>query len=190
MIFDPDRHNRHSTRLICHDYSQAGAYFVTVCTRDRECRFGDVAGGEMRLNCEGEIVVDTWEWFAIQHGYIELNEWVVMPNHLHGIIVILDDWCMGGSRTASTTAGPTFNKGKPLGRLVGAFKTVSTRRINLMNDNPGVPIWQRNYYDHIIRNEQSLVRIRQYIVANPMHWEIDRENPSATCNRAGEEWEP
>ena len=103
-----------------------------------------------------------------------MDEWVVMPNHLHGIIVIVDAACRGGSRTAPTNLA----RHKPLGRLIGAFKTVSTKRINAIRDTPNLPVWQRNYYEHIIRDDEELNRIRQYIADNPMQWEMDSENPS------------
>ncbi len=104
-----------------------------------------------------------------------------MPNHFHGIILIHDMPGRGGSRTAPTTNAvhePSERPGrKPLGRLVGVFKTVSTKHINLRRNRPAVPVWQRNYYEHIIRNERSLNHIREYILNNPLQWEIDRENP-------------
>ena len=98
---------------------------------------------------------------------------VIMPNHLHGIIVI-SDMCRGASRSAPTGVA----KRKPLGRLVGAFKTVSTKRINEIRGTLGVPVWQRNYYERVIRNGEELNRVRQYIIDNPAHWEEDRENPN------------
>ena len=92
---------RHSIRLQGYDYSKAGAYFVTLCTQDRECLFGDIVDGEMRLNDAGRIVANSWEWLAEQYDHVSLDEYIVMPNHAHGIIVITDD-CKGGSRTAPT----------------------------------------------------------------------------------------
>jgi len=97
---------------------------------------------------------------------------VVMPNHLHGIIVIMEDQCRGGSRTA-----PTEIKRKPLGQLIGAFKTVSTKRINEMRGTPTAFVWQRNYYEHIVRDEETFNLIRQYVADNPLNWTLDRENP-------------
>ena len=181
MKYDPEKHHRRSVRLRGYDYSQAGAYFVTICTQGRACLFGDVADGEMRLNEIGNIVADSWRWLALQYDYVELDEWMIMPNHLHGIVVIIDDddgGGRGGSRTAPT--GDPRNatpKRKPIGGLIGAFKTVSTKHINIMRGTPGMPVWQRNYYEHIIRNEESMNRIREYIVNNPLQWQLDRENP-------------
>ncbi len=162
-------YHRHSIRLRGYDYSQAGAYFVTICTQGRACLFGDITDGEMGLNDIGMVAADTWQWLAAQYDYVVLDEWVIMPNHLHAIIIIRD--CRGVSRTAPP------GKPKPIGGLIGAFKTVGTRRINEMRNTPGVPVWQRNYYEHIIRNNESLNRIRAYIINNPLQWELDRENP-------------
>jgi putative transposase len=178
MHYDPNKHHRRSIRLKGYDYTQAGAYFITIVTQDRACLFGEVVEGEMRLNPFGEIVAESWQWLAMQYDYVELDEWVIMPNHLHGTIVITDD--RGGSRTAPTV------KRKPVGRLIGAFKTVSTKRINEHRDTPGVPVWQRNYYEHIIRNEDDLEAIRRYIACNPLRWHLDRENVRATGTDPGE----
>jgi REP element-mobilizing transposase RayT len=185
---------RRSIRLHDYDYSQPGAYFVTICALDRECLFGDVRCGKMALNELGKIVAESWQWLERQYEYVVLDEWVVMPNHLHGIVVITD--CRGGSRTCGMGRGdlhtggtgrggsrtaPTGSdqpKRKPLGRLIGAFKTVSTKQVNEIHNTPGAKLWQRNYYEHIIRNENELNRIRAYIAQNPAKWEFDRENPS------------
>ena len=172
MGYDPQKHHRRSTRLQGYDYSRVWAYFVTLCTQDRQCLFGEVVDGDMRLNDWGQIVADTWEWLATQYAHVELDGWIVMPNNVHGIIVIHNDGCRGGSRTAPTRPATR----KPLGRLIGAFKTVSTQRINELRGSPGMPVWQRNYYEHIIRSEESLSRIRQYILNNPARWAFDREN--------------
>jgi REP element-mobilizing transposase RayT len=113
----------------------------------------------------GQIVTITWEWLALQYNHVELDEWVMMPNHIHGIIVI-DDGCKSA-------------KCKPLGGLVGAFKTVSTKRINEIRQTPGTKLWQRNYWEHIIRNEVELTKIREYVQNNPAQWELDTLHP---CN--------
>ncbi len=231
MPYNSDIHHRHSIRLREYDYSQAGAYFVTICTQNRECLLGEIVQGEMRLNAAGNVAADSWAWLADQYDYVELDHWVIMPNHIHGIIVITDDRRgeiyhirrggsrdnrrgeiyhirRGGSRTAPTTEqsdigartaptttpttpttvqsdiggqpAPTTEQStptKPLGRLIGAFKTVSTRRINEQHAMAGAKFWQRNYYEHIIRNEADLDRIREYIENNPLRWELDKLNP-------------
>ena len=170
MTFNPDIHKRRSIRLKDYDYAEAGAYFVTLCSWQRECLFGDILDGEIQLNRFGEVVADSWHWLTSQYPYVELDEWAAMPNHLHGIIVIAAD--KGGSRTAPT------EKTKPLGRLIGAFKTVSTKQINNIRNNPGCPVWQRNYYERIIRNDTELERAREYIINNPLKWALDKENPA------------
>ncbi len=166
--YDPDLHHRRSIRLKGYDYSQIGVYFITIVAQGRLCLFGDVVDGEMRLNDAGRLVVNAWEWLATRHSYVELDSYIVMPNHLHGVIVITGD-----SRIAPT-------KRKPLGRLVGMFKTVTTKQINLDRGTPGQLLWQRNYYEHVIRNDEEWDRVREYIASNPMRWETDVENPDAT----------
>jgi putative transposase len=167
--YDPDNHHRRSIRLKGYDYSSTGAYFITICTHQRECLFGEITDGEMRLNDLGQIVAGAYLWLATQYSYVHLDAWIVMPNHLHGILVLTDDPRRGVSRNAPTR--------KSLGRLIGAFKTVSTKRINLMRDTSGSVVWQRNYYEHIIRNEKSLRCIRQYIHHNPISWQQDQLHP-------------
>jgi putative transposase len=177
MPYDPRIHRRRSIRLRGYDYSQPGKYYVTICTENKEHLFGQVVEGEMHRNEFGEYVALCWKWLPRQYPYVGLDEWIVMPNHLHGILVITDgggaprsaDAKAGGSRTAPT-------KRKPLGRLVGAFKTVSTDRFNEIHGTPGGQLWQRDFYDHIIRNEDELNKIREYIQTNPIRWGSDPEN--------------
>jgi REP element-mobilizing transposase RayT len=202
MNYDPAKHHRRSIRLKDYDYTQAGAYFITLCVENRACVLGDVIDGEMQLSPSGAIVADAWEWLAQQYPYVAIDEYVVMPNHFHGIIVIDAPTVVGAVReppneppTSPPTMGavrvppnepptvgavrvpPNEPPRKPLGRLIGAFKTVSTKRINELNTTPGISFWQRNYYEHIIRHENALDRIRGYIIRNPMKWAIDRQNP-------------
>ena len=172
MKFDPKIHHRRSIRLKEYDYSQAGAYFVTIVAWQREVLFGEIVNGEMVLNDFGKIAAEKWEWLETQYEYVELGAWIIMPNHHHGILVIHDG--RGGSRPAPTP--PT--KHKPLGGLIGAFKTVSTKQINLLRDTEGQVVWQRNFYEHIIRNEAEMDRISRYIESNPMRWANDDENPN------------
>jgi len=106
-----------------------------------------------------------------------------MPNHLHGIIFI-DQPCRGGSRAAPTSEF----KIKPLGQIIGAFKTISTKQINIHQQMPGIPFWQRGFYEHVIRHEKALNRIRDYITTNPLRWELDRENPQAIGNDDFDVW--
>ena len=152
-----------------------GAYFVTLVTHDRASLFGEVDNGGVLLTHMGKLVAETWLWLPTQYPSVELNEFVVMPNHLHGVI-----WLTGPlSGTGDSRIAPTnFGGRKPLGRLIGAFKTVSAKRVNTALGTPGRSLWQRDYYDHVIRNERDLDRIREYIHNNPLQWELDEENPS------------
>jgi len=175
MVMNHGRHHRRSIRLKGYDYAQAGAYFITICTQGRACLFGDVVDGQILLNACGQVVVDSWLWLSDRYPFVDLDEWVVMPNHLHGIMILTGLDGRGGSRIT-----PTKNR-KPIGRLIGAFKTVSTKRLNTMRNTPGVSVWQRNYYEHIVRDEESLIRIRRYILGNPACWEEDPENPQAVA---------
>ena len=176
--FDPQKHHRHSIRLKGYDYSAAGGYFVTVVTFQRECLFGEIVGGEMRLSALGEIVRDEWFKTAALRRYVELreDEFVVMPNHAHGIIWIMDD-----SVGARRRRAPTEERfGKPvigsIPTIVRAFKSAVTYRAN--RELNSANIWQRNYYEHIIRGQSDYERIANYIAANPMKWDVDEENPS------------
>ena len=128
--------------------------------------FGVIDDGEMRLNEIGTMVKHMWEWLPKQYSYVSIDEFVVMPNHFHGILTITDD-CAGGSRTAPT------EKCKSLGRLVGVFKTVTAKRFNETLGTPGRKFWQRNYYEHIIRGDDDYRRIAEYIQTNPLNWKSD-----------------
>lgn len=178
MKYDPNKHHRRSIRLKGYDYSQPGAYFVTICAYQRQCIFGKIIDGQMCLNQYGEIVAETYQWLCQHYSHLYTDKWIIMPNHFHAIMVITDQPCKGVSRNA-----PTGNllrpiiKPKPLGRLIGALKTVSTKKINILRDAPGTPLWQRNYYEHIIRNQDAIDKIREYIINNPLSWEIDQLHP-------------
>ena len=158
--YNPDVHRRKSIRLRDYDYAQDGAYFVTLVTHRRSLLFGEVIEGTMRLNRAGHLIANTWQWLSNRYPFVSLDSYIVMPNHLHGIIVIADQ-PSGGSRTAPTPR-------KPLGWLVGAFKTVTTRQFNATESTPGQPLWQRNFYERVIRNADELDRVGEYIVANPL----------------------
>ena len=143
--YNPRVHDRRSIRLTGYDYSQAGAYFVTVVVRDRSCLFGSVVDGAVHLNDTGRLVRDSWEWLAVRYPYVTLDEYVVMPNHLHGIIAMTDP-CRGGSRTAQTPV-----RRQPLGRMIGAFKTVSTKRLKPCPKNS----WQTDLAAELLRTRYS-----------------------------------
>jgi REP element-mobilizing transposase RayT len=165
--------NRRSTRLRGYDYTRAGAYYVTICTKNRRLLFGDVINSEMQLAQAGQVVAETWAGLP-SHYHIELDAFVVMPNHIHAIILIL----MARSSPAHA-----------LSEIVRGFKTFSARRINALRGTPRVPVWQRGYHDHIIRDAVSLNRIRRYIADNPRRWTMDRENPNARRFAKIEPWE-
>jgi len=289
LINDP-HHHRRSLRLKGYDYSQAGAYFVTICTHDRIHLFGEVMDGEMRVNQWGSIVREEWFRTAQLRLYVVLydDEFVVMPNHIHGVIWIVDDVgddvgandiraqrrCAPTNPTIPTThAGndvqgnnavwhdargndvgydvgaqrccarmnptiptiPTNYTGNnargnvvqgnnvgghdargndvgydvgaqrccarmnptipttvvpgSTGAIIRAFKSAVTKRINELRNNPGVPVWQRNYHDHVIRDNGSLNQIRQYIIDNPIRWDYDRYNPVGTAPEQDKEWQ-
>ena len=171
-------HHRRSIRLRDYDYTQDGAYFVTICTHERRCLFGHMVDGAMVLNTWGHIVADEWERTAIVRPGIALDAFVVMSNHVHGVIVIVDgvDDTVGAQCIAPLpTHGMTPNNVAPnsLGAIVRGFKAAVTRRINRLPDAPDHPVWQRNYYEHIIRTEESLNQIRGYIATNPALWSQD-----------------
>ncbi|HPL79981.1 MAG TPA: transposase [Burkholderiaceae bacterium] len=175
MNYDPAIHHRRSIRLPGYDYAQAGAYFVTVCTSDRELPLGEVVDGEMQMSHVGCMADMACCWLAGQYAYVHLDAYIVMPNHVHAILWIIDELVQ-----AACGPHPRPAKRKPLGRLVGAFKTVSTNWANHFRGTPGEPLWQRNYYEHIVRTERALKAIRRYIIENPLRWELDRYNPAAT----------
>ena len=227
MTINPARHRRRSIRLRGYDYSQIGAYFVTICAHNWVCLFGDIEDGEMRLSDAGRVVGATWEGLPSYNPGVALDVFVIMPNHFHGIIVI--DHIPSGSgvgaqfiapptpavvspadsplpyspvgaqfiappvesiSSPTRIAGPghvdegainraptpdTPNRTPSLGDIVRGFKAHTTRILH--RDLGIVRVWQRNYYEHVIRDDASLSRIREYITNNPVHWAFDRENP-------------
>jgi len=183
---------RRSIRLKGYDYSQAGAYFVTICTQNRLHLFGEITNDEMVLNDAGMMVVKWWNELENKYPDIELDEFAVMPNHFHGIIQIFDTNTVGADLRVCPflCIHPHYQDrhvgrraGLPLHRMMQWFKTMSTNEyICNVKNNYWTPfikkLWQRNYYDHIVRNENELNRIREYIIINPMQWQCDRENPN------------
>ncbi len=175
-------------RLKNYDYSQDGYYFVTICVKNKTEHFGEIINGKMILNEYGEIAKKQWLWIAEQYDYVKLDEWIIMLNHLHGILIIENDiknigtnrvGCVGAGRDLPLRRPQRHDqqtqKTKPLSELIGAFKTTSS---NLIHQNSLSEFqWQRNYYDRIIRNEKELDKIRKYIFENPLKWELDKNNP-------------
>jgi putative transposase len=176
MKYDPQKHHRRSIRLKGYDYTQAGAYFVTICAYQRLHVFGEVINGEMVLNETGKIARDEWFKTAELRPYVELfeDEFVVMPNHGHGIIWIV------GARRRRTPTDVVEKFGKPvkgsIPTIVRAYKSAVTYAVNGAQNMRGAVLWQHNYYEHIIRNDRELNNIRWYIVNNPLNWQLDRDN--------------
>lgn len=195
MKFDPKTHHRHSIRLKGYDYSQSGAYFVTLVTWQRECLFGEVVNGEMRLNRMGKIVEQAWFDLPRHYRHLELGAFVVMPNHAHGILILHDE-SRGGSLLSGESVLPesthasqistpdnqtrpySVPKRHPLSEIVRALKSFSAKRINVWRHAEGLSVWQRNYFEHIIRNEREMENIWLYIESNPARWNEDAENPA------------
>jgi REP element-mobilizing transposase RayT len=230
MSFNPDNHHRRSIRLDGYDYSSSGAYFITIGTYQRQCLFGNVIDGAMHLNDMGHIVAEEWMRSQTIRQEIQFDEWVIMPNHIHGIVWIQspdtsdnpvgahggaparrqasqpnrDDHCPNQSAKTKTTGeehqqsarahsraplqptsqpkiGIAHRRPRSLSSFIAGFKSATTKRINRFRNAPGTPVWQRNYYDHIIRDDRALHQIRHYIQTNPSSWTIDQlhpENPS------------
>jgi len=210
MKYNRQIHNRRSVRLQNYDYSSEGAYFVTLCTQNRECLFGEIVNEQMVLNEHGKIVEQCWNDLPNHYDNIELDAYVIMPNHFHGIILITDNvWAIHElprhelprqrqdelprhelprqrqdelpihelpihelPRQQQKQRQQQRRK-MLLPKIVGRFKMNSAKQINQMRNTPGISVWQRNYYEHIIRDEKSLENIRNYIINNPLQWYYD-----------------
>jgi len=179
MPYNPNIHHRRSIRLKGYDYSQAGMYFVTICCQDKICRFGKIENEAMGLNDFGKIAYD--EWVKLQERYpnVLLDIFQIMPNHIHGIIVLNDVGAtlavalndVANDNRAGASPAPT------VGNIVGGYKSLVANRCleicKSQNDYMG-KLWQRNYWEHIIRNEQSYQHIADYIFNNPINWDNDK----------------
>ncbi len=250
MKYDPQRHHRRSIRLKGYDYTQPGGYYVTIVTQDRACLFGEVVDGKMVLNTFGRIIDYHWQKLPKHFKHIKLDVYQIMPNHLHGIIIItdhMDTKCAGDTgdtenagnmvdgrdddgrdvgggdvdgrdyggrdvdgrdydghdagakhsgQNISNTQDEFFKNALPLysskqqsrarprgtqpgslGAIMQNFQSITTRKINRIRKTPGKKLWQRNYWENIIRNENALNRIRKYIINNPSQWQSDKKNP-------------
>jgi putative transposase len=175
-IFGP---NRRSIRLKGYDYHSAGAYFITICVQDRSHLFGHIAQEKMILSPAGEMIAKEWERLSDAHRNIDLDEFIVMPNHFHGIVLIGFDLAPHFGQTQGL---PLQFHGMPsLSDLIREFKSLSTvKYIQGVRNNDWAPfqkrLWQRNYHERIIRNERQLNHTREYIKNNPLNWESDPEN--------------
>ncbi len=210
-----DKYRVESIRLPGYDYSQPGAYFITIVTHNRQCSFGNIIDDEMMLNEFGVLVQNEWLKTGIIRPNINIDAFVVMPNHLHGIIIITDN-DNGHSRDSrdsrdsrrdtlqrvstitdtitdtdtdtitdtemgtETDTGTIEQFGKPtknsIPTIVRSFKSTTTKQINQMRQTPMQPLWQRNYFEHVIRDDNELTRIHQYIINNSKRWEEDNLN--------------
>ena len=219
MAYNSQVHHRRSIRLKGYDYSQAGAYFITLCTHNREHLFGEVVGGNMILNEYGKVASNEWFKTPEIRPHVALDVFVIMPNHLHGIIIIngrgeshspnnadpsntdnigelhspnnadpsntdnIGELHLPGlDLPGNTNQSHSINKGEcdsplrspsnTIGAMVRGYKSAVTKKINLLR--PGGVIWQRNYYEHVIRNEQAYQTISEYIMNNPLKWQEDK----------------
>jgi len=185
---------RRSIRLKDYDYHHAGAYFVTIVSQDRRCLFGDVVDGKMQLNAASQMVQTVWDELSNNYPGVETDYFVVMPNHIHGVIVFVGadpracpesgGQPQGVAPTKTQSAYADVARSLSLPDVLHRFKTLTTQRYAVgVKDYGWVRfngrLWQRNYFEHVIRDENSLHRIREYILDNPMRWEFDRENPAA-----------
>jgi putative transposase len=159
---------RRNIRLHSYDYSRHGAYFVTICTHDKQSLFGNIIDNRMSLNPCGEIADSSWKDIPLHYPEVKTDTFIIMPNHVHGIIIIQD--------LRRTGPRPAPTKRHLLSEVVRAFKSYSSRKINEHRHLPGTPVWQRGYYEHVIRREEEFVQIGEYILFNAAKWETDREN--------------
>jgi REP element-mobilizing transposase RayT len=203
---DERKFHRHSIRLKGYDYTRPGAYFVTLVIEGRNCFFGEVEAGQMQPNSCGCLVENEWRRLEVRFKKVLLDEWTVMPNHLHGILVMVEEkindnedtwhpgarqegWTDVGARQGSSRKMEESSFASPLlqrhisgavpgslGAIVGSFKSTTTRLVNGLRHSPGTRLWQRNYYEHILRNEEEWEAIRAYIHENPSRWKMDLEN--------------
>jgi REP element-mobilizing transposase RayT len=214
MEFDPSIHHRRSIRWKGYDYSLRGLYFLTICAHARAMLFGRVADGRCNLSRAGEIVSQCWQELPQRFAAVALDAFVVMPNHLHGVLAIMDPRFRAdradatqkvtelGAASSAPTPGPlgenlgaalrssgsSTSSAPTLGRIVRAFKSVSAIEMNRALRREGQPVWQRNYYEHVIRSAKELATIQRYIEQNPLRWEFDPENPSAKDTESNHPW--
>ena len=165
MPFDPAIHHRRSCRLKNYDYTQVGTYFITICTWSKECIFGSVIQNEVNLTEAGEIALVTWQTLSNRFPNIVPDTFIVMPNHVHGILAISEQ-----------------DEKISLSTVVQAYKSIAGIVINRCLGRSSRPVWQRNYYEHIVRDDESLHHIREYILMNPAKWQDDEENEQGSTD--------
>lgn len=198
MKYDPAIHHRRSIRLPRFDYSSPGAYFVTICAQERRCFFGEIVDGHSHLNDAGTTISGWWSRIGAKFG-VQPDLFVVMPNHFHGIVLIPTNDVGADPRVRPTAAGPLPTTGRPpatpastqgaqaapLPQIMQWFKTMTTNEYIRGVRQRGWPpfpgrLWQRNYYERVIRDDAELNRARQYIIDNPLKWGLDPLNPRST----------
>ncbi len=235
MIYNLDLYHRRSIRLKGYDYSQSGAYFVTICVQNRSCLFGEIIDKKMQMNAAGKMIDRWWNQLPQKFANVELDDFIVMPNHLHGIIIVgadrrvcpdikdgihmvnknkyhalhrnvsvkdnnsfdnksgkhadsfdikLDKYNGSINNKSGEHTGSPLQKPVSLSQMIQWFKTMTTNEyIRNIKKNAWHPfdrhLWQRNYYEHIVRNENEIFRIRKYIIENPIKWDMDDENPKS-----------
>ena len=178
---------RRNLRLRDYDYAQAGFYFVTICVQYRQCLFGEIIDGTMQLNSAGILVKKAWLELPRHYPHVVLDQFTIMPNHFHGIVTLTDADTVVAGLKPDVRAGfkpdvraglkPAPTKRHEFPEIIRAFKTFSARHINEMRQTPGTSVWQRNYYEHVIRNEADYERIAEYVENNPAKWEEDSLHP-------------
>jgi REP-associated tyrosine transposase len=188
VTFDPQKHHRRSIRLPDYDYSGPGAYFITMVTSGRECLFGEIEDGQIQLSAMGQIAEEHWCLIPEHFPSVELGAYVIMPNHVHGIIIIHENGMaanspppVGATHWVAPTVAPTTDirtlngpKRGSIGAIIGSYKMSVTRRIQ--RELNATDVWQRNYYEHIIRDDEEHNRIHLYIESNVANWVRDDEN--------------
>lgn len=195
MVYDPTRHHRRSIRLKGYDYTAAGVYFVTLVVQDRAPVLGEVVDGAVRLSAWGCVVREGWEALPGRFARLRLDAYVIMPDHLHGLLVLVGDAPAphhrskgeasaraGLDMTASGPADASPLRARPRGTTPGSvgvilqnYKSVTARRVNALRGTPGARLWLRNYWERIVRDDRALAAVRAYIRDNPRRWSLDRE---------------
>jgi putative transposase len=172
----PIIHYRKSIRLKEYDYSSPGEYFITICTNGRDCILGEIVDEKMRLSTIGDVVKKYWEEIPKYYQDIEIDEFIIMPNHIHGIIVLTEP--VGAIHESPLPTTAQQRRKMKLSKIIGRFKMKAAKEINLQRSMAGISVWQRGYYEHVIRSEKELNNIRDYIINNPIKWVSDEENTS------------
>ena len=167
--FNPEIHHRHSIRLKNYNYSQAGAYFVTITAYGWYPLFGSIDNGSMNLNEMGNLAQFCWNQIPYHFENAQVDQFIVMPNHVHGIIILT-------KLNAKTRRGAASSALSGLSTIVRSYKSAVTKEVNIVKGTPGSPVWQRNYYEHVVRTDKELNDVRQYSLDNPVKWTLDQDN--------------